>query len=139
MSNTGSYQLMGEQYKWYNPKGWKPMKWFKSRVFWTIIIVIVILIIIAAVTGAVMGAEHQKFGSMLRVSDHTGIMNRPDIIDSELNWQKKYNSDDRTADEYYDDRIYNHAGYTSTPKHPRDFKHPGTGTMYRKYIEKSAN
>jgi hypothetical protein len=134
MSNTGSYQLMkNPNYSFY-----KPHTWSKLRVGITIV---VLILVIAVIIGIVVGlsVEHQKFGSMLRVSDHTGIMNRPDIIDSELNWQKKYNSDDRTADEYYDDRIYNHAGYTSTPKHPRDFKHPGTGTMYRKYIEKSAN
>ena len=79
--------------------------------------------------------------SMLRQSEHAGTPNKPVIIDSELNWNQKYNfsNDDRTADEYYDDRIYNHAGHISAPKHKTDFKLPGTVTVYRKYTEKSAN
>ena len=79
--------------------------------------------------------------SMLRQSEHAGTPNKPVIIDSELNWNQKYNfsNDDRTADEYYDDRIYNHAGHISAPKHKTDFKLPGTVTLYRKYTEKSAN
>ena len=102
---------------------------------------IVFVIVVAAVFAFIAASSHksENFGSMIRVPDHTGIMNRPDIIDSELNWQKKYNQDNLTADEYYDDRVYNHAGHISAPKHPRDFKHPGTGTQYRKFMEKSAN
>jgi len=101
-----------------------------------IIFVIIVCVLIFAYAMYKHSSKSENFESMVRVTDHTGIMNRPDIIDSELNWQKKYNPDNLTADEYYDDRMYNHTGHTSAPI---DFKYPGTGTLYRKFTKKSAN
>lgn len=117
-----------------------PKNWSKKNLI--IVCVIAVLIIIIIVLSFVLGAkDSNKFMSMLRQSEHAGTPNKPVIIDSELNWNQKYNfsNDDRTADEYYDDRIYNHAGHISAPKHKTDFKLPGTVTVYRKYTEKSAN
>lgn len=116
----------------------------RKRNITTLIIVgiVVLIIIIIIVLSVVFGEKgSHKFSSMLRQSEHAGTPNKPVIIDSELNWNQKYNfsNDDRTADEYYDDRIYNHAGHISAPKHKTDFKLPGTVTLYRKYTEKSAN
>lgn len=118
-----------------NPGNWTT----KTRLIVFFIAVLIIIIIVLSIVLSVK--DSNKFMSMLRQSEHAGTPNKPVIIDSELNWNQKYNfsNDDRTADEYYDDRIYNHAGHISAPKHKTDFKLPGTVTLYRKYTEKSAN
>ena len=112
---------------------------FIKVMIYYVIFVFIVMLVVYLLAKIANPKCTQNFGSMVRVGDHTGIMNRPDIIDSELNRQQKYDSDDRTADEYYDDRVYKHTGHNAASKHPRDQKHPGTGTLYRKYIEKSAN
>jgi hypothetical protein len=122
-----------------NTYPFNPKNWSKTTIIVLIIAVLVIIIIVLAIVLGVK--DSHPFASMLRQSEHAGTPNKPVIIDSELNWNQKYNfgNDDRTADEYYDDRIYNHAGHISAPKHKTDFKLPGTVTVYRKYTEKSAN
>lgn len=135
--------LLSSLNKTINDHPLNPKNWSKKKLITVGIICVAVLVVIIIILSIVLSVkDSHPFMSMLRQSEHAGTPNQPVIIDSELNWNQKYNfsnNDDRTADEYYDDRIYNHAGHISAPKHKTDFKLPGTVTVYRKYTEKSAN
>jgi hypothetical protein len=120
-----------------NQPDWHPANW---EPHYQIGAGIVIFIVIVVVVIVIMGSGQQSFVSRTPV-----VLNKNKLANRNIPMVTKYNkrnfgNDDRTADEYYDDRMYNqlkHSGASKT-RMSSYLKLPGTNTEYRKFVEISA-
>ena len=121
--------------------GWHPMNWSPQYQMGAGVGVFVIIIVVIIIIYFSFSSTSLNFTS--KTPKQNRIIYRPNSVKSPVNWTKKHNfdNDDRTADEYYDDRTFtrnNNMAY-SNQKARFSLKLPGTNTVYRKFTEKSAH
>ena len=128
-------QMPFNNYPNWHPANWAPHYQAGAGIGLVVFIIVVIVLIIYFTSPTTYMSFKPK-------STHVSYKpNRPKPKPM-LNWIKKhnFNNDDRTADEYYDDRTFARSNKTAYSNNKAKFglKLPGTNTSYRKFTEKSS-
>lgn len=124
-----------------NYPNWHPANWAPHyQAGAGIGIVVFIIVVIVLIIYFTSPTTYMSFKPKTPKSTHVSY--NPNRIQPRLNFTKKrnFNNDDRTADEYYDDRTFARSNKTAHSNHKAKFglKLPGTNTSYRKFTEKSS-
>ena len=121
----------------YRPPPPRMLRLFQNKPLVVSMIVAMVFIIIIVIV-VILSNKPSKFMSTLGLSEYEiKPYYQHALIGSELKW----NNDDLTADEYYDDRTFarNNTTANSNNKARFSLKLPGTSTSYRKFTEKSSH
>ena len=133
--NTYSDNQLNKYPNWH-PANWAPHYQAGAGIGIVVFIIVVIVLIIYFTSPT----TYMSFKPKTPKSTHVSY--NPNRIQPRLNFTKKrnFNNDDRTADEYYDDRTFARSNKTAHSNHKAKFglKLPGTNTSYRKFTEKSS-
>jgi len=133
-------QLMPGQMSMNGYPNWHPMNWSPQSQMGAGVGVFVIIIVIVIIIYFSFSPTSLNFTP--KIFKRNNIVYRPKSVRPHVNWikQNNFNNDDRTADEYYDDRTFtrNNNIASSNNKARFSLKLPETSTGYRKFTEKSA-